>query len=69
MDPVALASRKKALVQELNGYIGLRKSQSAANAEREEMLAGARTEAEMISGLYRERRWHGYAFLSTSPRR
>ncbi|KDD76025.1 hypothetical protein H632_c391p2 [Helicosporidium sp. ATCC 50920] len=54
MDPVALASRKKALVQELNGYIGLRKSQSAANAEREEMLAGARTEAEMISGMGNE---------------
>lgn len=48
--------RKKQYVQELNGFIGLKKAYSGAAGQRAELLDGAKTEAEKLSGAGRQRR-------------
>lgn len=41
--------RKKQYVQELNGFIGLKKAYSGAAAQRSELLEGAKSETEKLS--------------------
>ena len=47
--------RKKQYVQELNGFIGLKKAYSGAVAQRSELLDGAKSEAEKVSGVCADR--------------
>lgn len=43
--------RKKQYVQELNGFIGLKKAYGGAAGQRAELLDGAKTEADKLSGV------------------
>lgn len=43
--------RKKQYVQELNGFIGLKKAYSGAAGQRAELLDGAKMEADKLSGV------------------
>ncbi|EFN51513.1 hypothetical protein CHLNCDRAFT_55096 [Chlorella variabilis] len=43
--------RKKQYVQELNGFIGLKKAYSGAAAQRSELLEGAKSETEKLSTM------------------
>lgn len=52
MPPNELNMRKKQYVQELNGFIGLKKAYSGAAGQRAELLDGAKTEADKLSGAW-----------------
>ncbi len=45
--------RKKQYVQELNGFIGLKKAYSTAQGQRGELLDGAKSEADTLSSALR----------------
>lgn len=45
--------RKKQYVQELNGFIGLKKAYSSAQGQRGELLDGAKSEADTLSSALR----------------
>ena len=45
-----LNRRKKEYVTELNGFIGLKKAYAGQTAQRQELMDGARSETEMMSG-------------------
>ena len=53
MPPNELNFRKKQYVQELNGFIGLKKAYSGQAGQRAELLDGAKTEAEQLQGAAR----------------
>lgn len=50
MSPNDLNFRKKAYVQELNGFIGLKKAYTGGAANRDELMGGARSESQQLSG-------------------
>ena len=50
MPPADLNQRKKEYVQELNGFIGLKKAYSSQQANRGELLSGAKSEGERMQG-------------------
>ncbi len=49
--------RKKQYVQELNGFIGLKKAYTGAAGQRAELLDGAKTEADKLSGVHGGHCW------------
>lgn len=45
--------RKKQYVQELNGFIGLKKAYSGASGQRSELMDGSKSETEKLSSTWR----------------
>ena len=45
--------RKKQYVQELNGFIGLKKAYSGQSANRAELMDGAKSETDRLAGVCR----------------
>ncbi len=45
--------RKKQYVQELNGFIGLKKAYSGASGQRSELMDGSKSETEKLSSAWR----------------